>query len=49
MCTRAALEFAEDGFFVGEKIAQEAVVVSFVHGEGVVCAWAEDAGGQVLG
>ncbi len=27
-----ALKFAKDGFFVGKKITDETVVVTFVHG-----------------
>lgn len=44
-----AFELAEDGFLVGEKVTDQAVVVALVHGEGVVRAWAEDAGGKVVG
>lgn len=44
MRTRA-FEFAEDGFLVGEKVANETVIMAFVHSEGVVCSGAEDAGG----
>jgi len=44
-----ALEFAEDGFFVGEEIADEAVGMAFVHCEWGVIARAEDARGDVVG
>lgn len=33
-----ALELAENGFFVREKVSDEAIAVSFVHGEGGVYA-----------
>jgi len=44
-----ALEFAEDGFFVGEEVADEAVGMAFVHCEWGVVARAEDARGEVVG
>lgn len=37
------LEFAKNGFFVGEQITQKAVAVAFMHGEGCVLTWAQDA------
>lgn len=43
-----ALEFAEDGFFVVEQVADEAVGVALVQGEGVFGAGAQDAGGEGL-
>jgi len=44
-----ALEFAKDGFFVGEEVADEAVGMAFMHGEWGVVARAEDAWGEVVG
>ena len=50
MCEGAcAFEFSEDGFFVGEEVANKAVSVAFVHGEVSVESWAEDAGCEVVG
>lgn len=46
---RGAFQLAEDGFLVGEEIANEAVGVALVHGEGCVCTRAENAGGKGLG
>lgn len=43
-----ALQFAEDSFFVSEEIADEAIAVTLVHGEGSVCSGAKDARGQDL-
>ena len=44
MCESAcAFEFSEDGFFVSEEVANQAVGVAFVHGEVGVESWAEDA------
>ena len=49
MCEGAcAFEFSEDGFFVGEEVANQAVGVAFVHGEVGVEARAEDAGCEVV-
>lgn len=44
-----ALEFAENGFFVVEEVADQTVTVAFVHRQAAFDAWAEDAGGQVVG
>jgi len=44
-----AFEFAEDGFFVVEEIADQAVAVTFVHRQAAFDARAEDAGGEVVG
>ena len=44
-----ALELAENGFFMGEEVADEAVGMAFVHSERGVCAGAKDAGGKGLG
>ena len=44
MCESAcAFELSEDGFFVSEEVANQAVGVAFVHGEVGVESWAEDA------
>lgn len=41
-----AFEFAEDGFFVVEEIADQTVGMAVVEGEGVFRAGAEDTGGE---
>lgn len=46
---RGAFQLAEDGFLMGEEVANEAVGVALMHGEGCVCTRAEDAGGKGLG
>ena len=37
------LQLAEDGIFVGEKIAHEAVTKALVHSQGILEPWTEDA------
>lgn len=50
MCQgRGAFQLAEDGFLMGEEIANEAVGVALVHGEGCVCTRAEYARSEGLG
>ncbi len=46
---RCAFKLAEDSFFVGKEVPNEAVGVALVHGEGGVCTRAEDTGGEGLG
>ena len=43
-----ALEFAKDGFFMGEKIADKTVVVTFVHCQRITCAGPENTRREIL-
>ena len=42
-------EFAEDGFFVVEKVPDEAVGVAVFECEGILRAWSEDAWSEGVG
>ena len=47
--TGLTLQLAKDGFFVREKVPDQAVAVAFVHGQTALEARAENARGQNLG
>lgn len=44
----SALELAENGFFVSEEVANEAVIVAFVHGQGGFYAGTKNTRGENL-